>query len=288
MKKVAVLTDSISGIPEELIKEYNIKIIPAIMTINGKNYRDMVDINPDQFWKLFKSIRTYVTASPSPGEFMNFFQEAGRTSDDIIFISASRQLSAIYQSASSAREMLRAENPGLNIEVIDSKHAAGSMGFIVIEAARAAAAGKTASEVIQAVQNMIGRVKSICGMDTLKYLIRSGRAPKKAYIGELLGVKPLIGMVSGNGLTDSLGTIRGKKRCFQRLIDMIAEYTDTSMPLHVIVQYTNSLQDGQKLAQMIKDRYNCAELYIIPYSPVISGHSGPINSISFYSQVLQE
>jgi DegV family protein with EDD domain len=283
MAKVAVLTDSLAGIPPELIHEYDIKVISSILTINGKNYRDMVDITPEQFWELFKTLKTYSSAAPSPGDFVHFFQEAGKISRDILFISVSKSLSAIYQSAMSAWDILKSENSNLDIAIFDSKYAGGAMGFIVIEAAKAARAGKTKAEIIHIMQDMMGRVKSVCGMETLKYIIRSGRAPKKAYIGELLGIKPLIGMVSGNGLTDNLGTVKGKANVFPKLVEMMAEYADVKKPLHVIVQYTNNIEDGHKLAQMVKAKYNCAELYLIPYCPILCGHSGPINSISFYA-----
>ena len=283
MGNISILTDSLAGLPAELIKQYEIKIIPGVLTIDGKNYRDNIDITPDQFWKLFPSIKTYTTAAPSPGDFMKFFQEAGKTSSDILFIATSKHLSGIYQSAFSAQEILKSENPQLHVQVIDSKYAVGATGFVVIEAKRAAEAGKSLDEVLQTIQGMIGRVKSVASMETLKYLIRSGRAPKTAYIGELFGIKPLVGMISGNGLAESLGTVRGKERSFQRLIEMIAEYADIKKPLHAMVQYTNSLADGQKLAGMVKARYNCTELYITPYTPIIAGHSGPINSIAFYS-----
>jgi DegV family protein with EDD domain len=282
MSNISVLTDSLAGLPAELINQYAIKIIPGILTINGKNYRDNIDITPDEFWRIFPSIKTFVTTAPSPGDFVKFFQEAGKTSSDIIFIATSKQMSAIYQSAGSALEILKSENPDLHVQVIDSKYAVGAMGFIVIEAQRAVEAGKTLEEVLRVIQDMIGRVKSIAGTESLRYLIRSGRAPKSAYIGELLGIKPLVGMVSGNGLAESLGTARGKERCFQKLVEMIADYADASQPLHAMVQYTNSLADGQRLLQMVKDKYHCAELYIAPYTPIIAGHSGPINSIAFY------
>lgn len=280
---ISVLTDSLAGIPAELIKQYRIKIIPGILTINGKNYRDNIDINPDEFWKLFPSIKTYTSTAPSPGEFVNFFQDAGKTSKEIIFIATSKQMSAIYQSAVSAQDILKSESPDLHIQVIDSKYAVGAMGFIVIEAIRAVEGGKNLAAVLQVIQDMMGKVRSVATMETLKYLIRSGRAPKTAYLGELFGIKPLVGMVSGTGLAESLGTVRGKERSFQRLIELIAEYADTKKPLHAMVQYTNSLADGQKLAQMVKTRYDCAELYITPYTPIIAGHSGPLNSIAFYS-----
>ena len=283
MGKVSILTDSLAGLPAELIKQYQIQVIPGILTIDGKDYRDMVDITPDQFWKLFPELKTYTSSAPSSGDFVNFFREAGKIADDILFIATSKHLSAIYASAVSAQEILREEEANLNVEIIDSKYTVGAMGFMVIEAIRAAEAGKNIDEISQIVHDMIGRVKSVCGMDTLKYLIRSGRAPKTAYIGELLGIKPLVGMVSANGLAESLGTIRGKNQCLQRLVDMIPEYADTSKPLHVMVQYTTSLSDGEKLAQMVTAKYDCAELYMAPYTPIICGHSGPLNAIAFYA-----
>jgi len=283
MGKISILTDSLAGLPAELIQQYKIRIIPGILTINGKNYRDNVDITPDEFWKMFPAIKTYTSTAPSPGEFVNFFQDAGRTASDIMFIATSKQMSAIYQSAVSAQEILKTENPRLHIQVIDSKYAVGAMGFIVIEAIRAVNAGKNLDQVLQIIKDMMGKVRSVAVMDSLKYLIRSGRAPKTAYLGQLLGIKPLVGMVSGNGMAESLGTVRGKEPSFQKLIALIAEYTDINRPLHAMVQYTNSLADGKKLQEMVRTRYNCAELYITPYTPIIAGHSGPINSIAFYS-----
>ncbi len=283
MSQIVVATDSLSGLPAELIQQYSIKIIPGILTINGKNYRDNIDITPDEFWKLFPAIKTYTTAAPSPGDFVKFFQEAGQAATDIVFIATSRQMSAIYNAAVSALDILKTQNPGLQVRVIDSKYSVGATGFIVVEAIRAVQAGKNLDEVLLVIQDMIGRVRSVAGMESLRYLIRSGRAPKTAYIGELLGIKPLIGMVSGNGLAESLGRVRGKDRCFQRLLEMISEYTDTNKPLHAMVQYTNNLADGQELFRRVKSKYNCAELYITPYTPIIAGHSGPINSIAFYS-----
>jgi DegV family protein with EDD domain len=178
---------------------------------------------------------------------------------------------------------MNAEYPQLKIEVLDGKSSAGALGLVVLEAARAARAGKGLSEIIGIAQDMIGKVKSVCGMETLKYLIRSGRSPLKVYTQELRGIHPLIGMVGGNGLVDNLGTIKGKQQCFDRLVEMIGEYADAGKPLHVIVQYTTRAEDGKKLMRMISQKYNCAEMYLSTYSQNSSGHSGPVNSISFWS-----
>jgi DegV family protein with EDD domain len=178
--------------------------------------------------------------------------------------------------------MVLVENPGLKVEVVDSQTSMGAMGFMAIEAARAARQGAGMEEVLGIIQDMKGRVKSICGIDTLKYLIRSGRAPKTAYLGELVGIKPIVGGVKGDGLTEMLDKVRGKQKSFERLVEMVGKYTDSSKPLHVMVHYTNAIEDGKTVLEMVRAKYNCVESYLTFQSPLSGGHTGPITVISFY------
>jgi DegV family protein with EDD domain len=283
MSKVAVITDSLANMPSELEKEYGIRVVPQGFTMDGKTYRDRMDLKDEEFWRIWKSGKSFSTNAAVPGDFMAAYQDAAKETDTMVCVVASKAMSATYQSAIQARELMKMANGGLTIEVIDSKYSSGALAFIVVEAARAARAGKSLTEIIQVVQEMIGKVKSICGMETLKGLIRSGRFPIKVYTKELRGVRPLVGMISGSGLVDNLGTVKGKQKCFQRLTEMIGEYTDASKPLHVIVQYTDNMKDGQKLIKMVKAKYNCAEIYLAPTSQNSCGHSGPSYSISFFS-----
>lgn len=278
-----VVTDSVAGLPEELIEQYHVKVMPSILTINGTQYRDNVDITPDKYWELFPSIKTFTTAAPSPGDFMDFFRAAGEVSPDILYIAPSRHLSGIHEVAVNAKKLLETEEPGLTINVVDSTFAVGAMALIVIEAVRAAHAGKTMEEVLQLVEELKKKVRTVSMLDTLKYLVRSGRAPRKALIGEWLGIKALVGMVDGNGQADSLGTVKGREQGFKRLVEMVPEYADVSKPLHVIIQYTNNRQAGEHLAEMVQSKYDIAELHFAHYPPTVCGHAGPLNSLSFYS-----
>lgn len=283
MSRVAIVTDSVASMPRELIKELGIRVVPMGLIIDGKSYRDQVDIHPDEFWARFKTIKKFTSSAPTPGDFVNAFKEALRESDSIVCVVISKLLSATYQSAIQAREIMWIENSQLKIEIIDSKGYTGSEGFVAMEGARAAQAGKTLPEVIQVMQDIIGRVRSVAGLETLKYLIRSGRAPKTAYLGELLGVKPIVGGVTGSGLVENLGTAKGKRKCFERLVEMVGEYTDTTKPLHVMVHYTTNIEDGEKLLEMVRVKYNCIESHLTCQSPLSGAHTGPINVICFYS-----
>jgi DegV family protein with EDD domain len=284
MNKIGIVTDSTSCLPEDLINKYAIRVVPAGFSIDNKPYRDRVDISNDEFWRLFKKAKHLPTTSAiAPGEFTNTFSDLIKDNDCIVCILVSKALSAIQSSAQQAKEMFKAQNPNLKIEIIDSKNSTGALGFIVLEAARVAQNGGSLEQVIRVANNMIPRVKFICVLDTLKYLIQGGRAPKIAYIGELLQVKPFIGMVNNDGLVGSLGKERGKEKALFKMVEMVKDYTDVHKPLHLMVHYSDKVDRGVKLKQMVIERYSCSELYMTPFTPVMSCHTGPALSLSFYS-----
>ena len=247
MSKVAVVTDTVSCLPPDLVKKLDIHIIPVNLVIDKKNYPDC-DLSNEEFWKLFYEAKeTITTNAANPSDFEAIFSKLAQDTDSIICILVSKQLSATNQAAQTAKTSLEQKIPSLRIEIIDSKTATGAQGFIVLEAARAAQAGKNLIEVVQIANDMVSRVKFVTAMQTLKYLIKSGRAPKSAVIGNWLRVKPLIGMVSGSGLVDNLGRARGMDKAIEKMIDMVKDYTDTSKPLHVMVHYTDSKSLGEQI-----------------------------------------
>jgi DegV family protein with EDD domain len=283
MAKVGIVTDTISCLAPDKVREYGIRLVPVSLTINGKSYRDLVDLSPDDFWKLFPGIKEFNTGAPALAEYTNIFDELSRTTDSIVCTFVSKGLSATFEAAVQARELFLKEHPNVKIEIIDSRTAAGAQGFITLEMARAAEAGKNLAEVIQVANNMIPRVKFVCAMETLKLLIKIGRAPKTAYMGELFQVKPIIGMVNNTGLVENLGRARGMEKTMLKLVELMEQYIDRDKPAHVNVHYSNSVEDGERLKKLVTSRFNCTELYFTPYSPVMCGAVGPVVAVAFYS-----
>ena len=284
MPKVAIVTDTTSCLPTELVKEYDIYIGSVNLILDGKVYRDQLEISTDEFWTLFKNLKELPTTSAvNPGDFKDIFTKLGKSTDSIVCIVVSKRVSATYEAALKAKELAESEYPGLNIEIIDSQNAAGALGFIVLEAARAAQAGKSLAEVVQVAQGMVPKVKFIAGLNTLRYLIKGGRAPKTAYVGELLQVKPIIGFVSGTGQVEALGRVRGKRKVMVKMVDMIKDYIDTSRPVHLMVHYGDNIKEGEELKDIATSQLNCAELYLTPFTPVMACHTGPLVSLTFYS-----
>jgi DegV family protein with EDD domain len=283
MSKVGIITDTISCLPPNLIKELGIRIVPVGLIIDRKQYKD-TELPNDEFWKLFYQTKEHITTTAAnPADFVDIYTELAKLTDSIVCIHVSSKLSATYQSAVKAVESVKADNPSLKIEVIDSTTAAGAQGFIVLEAARAAQAGKNLEEVVRIVKDMIPRVKFLMVMGTLKYLIKGGRAPKSAVLGEMMKVKPIIGMVSGTGLVENMGRARGKRKAMEKIAEMTKEYIDISKPVHLMVHYTDDIAAGEELKEIVTSRLNCTEVYLTPYTPVMACHTGPVVSIAFYS-----
>jgi DegV family protein with EDD domain len=284
MSRVGIITDTTSCINDELLHQYNIGLVPTGLVIDGKVYQDQVEITAERFWQLFKEAQNPITTSAvSPGAFITRFEEMGKTSNDLVCILVSKALTASHQAAYSARDIVRQKNPKLNIQIIDSKNSTGALGYIVLEAARAAQQNKSVDEVMQVVNDLIPRVKYVAMLDTLKYLIRLGRAPRDAEGLEKMGVKPFIGMVNGTGLVENLGGMPGKEKAMFRLVEMVREHTDVSKPLHVMVHYADQIAEGEKIRDMLTASYNIKELYLTPYTPVMACHTGPVLSIAFYA-----
>ena len=139
MAKVGIVTDTISCLPPEVIKEYGIGIMPIALAINGKPYRDQVEITPDEFWKIFPEMKEFTTGAPAMGDFTSVLADLAKSTDSIMCTFVAKALSATHEAAVQAVEIFKSENSGINIEIVDSNTATGAQGFIVLEAARAAA-----------------------------------------------------------------------------------------------------------------------------------------------------
>jgi DegV family protein with EDD domain len=285
MARVGILTDTTNCLPQDLILQYGINVVPVSLILDGKVYRDQIDITPAEFWQKFKKLSEVPTTSaPTPAEFEQAFTDLSRTAESIICILVSRILSSTQNSAELGRQAFLEKNPAAKVEIIDSKCAAGALGFVVLEAARAAQAGRNFGEINELVRGMLPRVTYLTALETMKYLIKGGRAPRLAAIGDLLGVKPIISNNKDTGEVDSVGRGRGKQKTFQKLVDMVSDYADAAKPLHMMVHFTTSLKDGEKLRDLVTARYKCRELYLTPYTPVMAAHTGPVVSLAFYSE----
>lgn len=284
MGRVAVVTDSTSCLSPELVQQYGIHVVPLNIHFGDTVYRDGVNLQPPQFYELLrKGKQLPTTSTPSAGDFLTAYQGLASRADGIVAI----LISAVYSTASDearvARDMLRESLPEMDIEVVDSRTTGGALGLVALKAARTAAQGTGVPEVAARAIELIPRVTFIAALDTLSYLARGGRiGTAAAWAGSMLRTKPLIEVSTKTGNTEALEQARTKRRAVERLLEISEERLGRA-PVHAMVHHAGAPRAGEALRAEVAARFNCVELYLTPFTPVMGAHTGPGTlGISFF------
>jgi len=281
-RKVAIVTDSIACLPSDLVEQYHLKVVPINIHFDGKIYRNGVDITAEEAYKLLEKVPDQFASSPAPiGEYVGAYQEARAHSDGILCLTLSSKLSTLYNIACLAKEEAEKEVPQRTIEVFDTKSAAGGEGLIVLAAARAAAEGKELAEVIKVAEAVRSKVRVIGLMETIRHVYRTGRVPKiTAQAGSLLNIKPMFGISEGVGRF--AGLARSTDYGVRRVLAMMKKKVGAS-PVHVAVAHANALEVGERLKKRISSEFNCVELWLTNFSPVMGYATGQGTlAVAFY------
>lgn len=274
MSKVAVITDSVACLTKEQIEQYKIRILPITFAFEGKVYRDWIDVSPSQAYAfLGKAPHLFQSAPPTPGDYLEAYRDTSKGADSILCVTLSSKLSTMYNNAQMAAEMAKREIPQLLIEVLDSENCTAAEGFIALAAARAAADGKTFEEVIGIAKKVKEGVKFVCLLETIRHAYRTGRIPKIAsQIGSRLPVKPIL--TTSKGLVHFAAVARTRGSGIEKMLEMMRDHVGSSEPVHVAVMHADCLEEAEKLKQRIATDFNCAELFITDFSPILGYATG--------------
>ncbi len=274
MGKVTVITDSSSCLPYALVQEYGVVVVPLRLIIDGKVYRDGVDITPNEVYQLQRDNRILPTTSaPSPGEFLEVYRAASAKADALLNITISHKFSMVFSAASQAKEMAREAISGVEIEVLDARTAAGAHGFLVLAAARAVAAGGDVAQAVREIEKLRPKLNMVVTVDTLHFLAKGGRLPQAAaWAGSVLSIKPIIQVSDGAAVP--LERIRTKPKATKRLIEIMEERSGRK-GLHVNVMHAGVPEEAEHLRRQILDRFEGSEIFVTEFTPVMGVHTGP-------------
>jgi len=281
MAKIAIVTDSVACVPTELVKKYNIYVAPVQITWDRKTYRDGIDMTPKEFYSRLRTSKTLPTTSSGiQGEYIQIFEGLRGKVDGVVTIVLSGALGASYTSACNAKELVS----DLPVEVIDTRTAMMTQGFVVLEAAKVAAKGSTMDEVIQAARNTMPKVHVFWAMETLEYLRRGGRISlPQAILASWLRVKPI--MTIKEGKVEPLARTRTKPKAVDKVLELMASEVTSTSPLHVAVTHGDVPEEAEQLKQRVATKFKCAELLISEITPVIGTHTGPGTlGLAFYNE----
>ena len=269
MPRVAVVTDSTCDLPDSLIEQLGISIIPLNVRIGHESYEDRVTIMPGAFMeKLASENGAVVTSAPSVGRIANEYERLAETHDQIISIHISSRLSGTYSCAGMARDLF-VDLP--EIRVIDSGTASMGLGLAVKTAGEMAQADASLQEIESRVHDVLSRTHLIFLVDTLEQLRRGGRIGRAAeIIGSVLQLKPLLRIEEG--IIVPQARTRTRSRAVSGLIQLLDEVPRIES---AAVVYTEGAEDIGVIVEHLSSRIGSEELIISELSPVLSAHIGP-------------
>jgi len=276
MSRVHIITDTVAGIPQNLAEEYQIRVIPAAIIIyNGTSYIEGVTLSVSEAYQLIrKDPDRFTTSALTPAQFLDEYRELSKKTKDILHIALSSSLSANYRTAGLASEMLLKESPQTNLKIFDCKTVAGAQGLIVLSAAKAAAMGMSLDQVAGITEQVRQKTKGIMMLDTLRYVYRTGRMSKMASrIASMFNIKP-INRMTDEGTLEFVDKVRNRESGYKRLIDLIKEEAKTES-LHFMIMHAAAPEMADRLAELLRQEFNCLRVLISEYSPVMGYGAGP-------------
>jgi DegV family protein with EDD domain len=291
---VAVVTDSAASIPAPLITALHIRWVPYYVERGQESLRDLVTIGCEEFYRWMPTAQVLPkTASPGPGDYLRLYERlANEGVNEIISLHMTARGSGAYQAASVARSMLAEMLPQVAVEVVDTLNVAMCQGWMAIEAARAALAGASLSDVLAVVKKLIPITRMVQTADSLKYLYMGGRIGRAQHLlGTMLNVKPLIGME--DGVIVPLGQARSRRKAYQMIADLVAGATAdaakkagvSTARLKIAYVHAAAQEECEEIQRLVEERLaglaasgiqaTCAESLVAELSPALGVHSGP-------------
>jgi DegV family protein with EDD domain len=272
--KLGIVTDSTCDIPQFLVEQHELDVIPCILVIDGKEYVDGKDITREEFYRQLPTLKTQpTTAAPSIGDFSTRYESLlMRGCDQILSIHAAGALTSLLNIARQA-----ADDFAGRVTCVDSTSLSLGLGFQVLAAAEAAELGLQAA--LDAIKSTHKRLQVFAALDTLEYLKRSGRVPATvAMLGGLLRIKPLIELA--NGEVKAVGAVRTTHQANERMSKILLE-GDSLERLAILHtgaeprarEFLNELM--QKASQSVP-----RDILMVNVTTVIGTHVGP-NGLGF-------
>jgi DegV family protein with EDD domain len=215
---IRIVTDSTADLPQSIVTEYDIAVIPVHINIAGQSYLDGVELSRDEFYDRLPDYDPLpTTSSPGLGTFVQTYERlADEGASEILSIHISAQLSGVMNTATAAAQTTDA----VPVTVFDSRQLTLGTGFLAVTAAQAAAAGRSMGEIVNLLEDQVSRTHSFALLDTLKYLRRGGRLTRfQSGVGTLLRIKPLLGVHDGEM---TMERVRTRRRAVERLVSLLS------------------------------------------------------------------
>lgn len=272
--KLGIVTDSTADLPGYLLEQHEIKVVPTILVLDGKEYADGAGITREEFYTRLPALHTPpTTAAPSIGDFLTPYETLlSNGCDHILSIHAASQLTTIVNVARQAAD----EFPG-KVTCIDSGSLSLGIGFQVLAAAEASDLGLNAA--LEAIRSTRQRLQVKAALDTMEYLKRSGRVPGVvANLGGLLSIKPMIELRDGE--VKAIGAVRTARQADEKILNFLLNLGEME---RLAIMHTNAADRAKHVLSLLMEQVRKSvprDILFVNVTAVIGTHLGP-NGIGF-------
>ena len=274
MKKVAIITDSNSGMTPEDAKERGVSIVPMPFYIDEQLYFEGVSLSQEEFYEKLENDHEIQTSQPAPADLLFLWDECLKNAESVIYIPMSSGLSSSCETAT----MLAMDYDG-KVQVVNNQRISVTQRQSVLDAIALADAGKSAKEIKEILEQEKMESSIYISLDTLKYLKKGGRiTPAAAAIGAVLGLKPVL-QINGEKL-DAYAKVRGKKAAKETMLEAMKKDFEEKFKgvdrkdIHLAAAYSGNPEEAQTWVEEIKEAFPGMELHLAPLSLSVSCHIG--------------
>lgn len=284
-----IITDSASDIPESVIKEYDLHVMPTPVTIEGKDYFDGETIFPDQFYEIQASGKEIKTYHINQYMFHEHFVPFAQRGDEVLYICFSTGIAGTYNAAKLAYEEVLEDYPDFQLTIIDSKCASVGYGLVVEHLLRMQRNGAPKDLLIEAAHFFCEHMEHAVTVVELDYLFKGGRLSRTSFLaGTVLDIKPII-IVDDNGSLKVVEKVRGWKKAQKRILDMVGEKGKNLEDQVIGVCYGMDREAYEYLIQELRGRYHVKGILEARVGCAIGAHTGPgILGIVFLNDTREE
>jgi DegV family protein with EDD domain len=273
MSKIAVVTDSTTYMPPELVQKHSISVAPQVLIWGDQTYKDGVDIESREFFTRLKTTKVMPSTSQvAVVSFQEIFEELVKKDFEVLALLVSAKLSGTIQSAMQAKELMG--SAGEKVHVVDSQSVAMALGFQVLAVARALDDGASLQDAIALAEKSYQYTGVFFAVDTLEFLHRGGRiGGAQRFLGTMLNMKPILAIQDGR--VEGIERIRTKAKAQDRVLELTLEKVAGRTPVRLATLHANAAEDARALLTRAEETLRPVESIFTEVSPTVGTHAGP-------------
>ena len=273
-----IVTDSCCNLPEDLIDELGIEILPLTFMVDGVQYQSYLKgqkTDLKQFYDMMRDGKVITTSLPNMADSEKTLRKILDQGNDVLFLSFPAVLSGTFQSTELLMKQLAGQYPDRKLIAVDTLCASAGQGLLVMDACKMQKEGAAIEETAQYVRDNRDNVAHLVTVDDLMYLFRGGRLSRgSAVAGQLLSIKPVI-RVNHEGALEVVEKIRGRKKALKSLIQRFQDTAVNPADQTVFIMHADCLDEAEKMKAELAEKFGVQNFVINQLDPVIGAHVGP-------------